>query len=286
MLFEEPIRVADKTTSTHVHVARSLLKYPFDNGCYTVNVTHVVFDGALFESLSQSIRKDHQLALNRVCGTLSPGEAKLLRLQSWFVATPCMDHCCQASVRWGLRTYLSDKDLMSCVWQVIESGRTCFASLVDYMPLWIGSRLVFRDWQFDHAYEYWTLMGFESDICEQLAAMQLRCEGSSICVAECMADDPSVYQQVQLLLLRAFKMHEWTDSRWLSVGNTSRAFVAAKTLGLCELVEFSLARGHSELFLERLLEVNEAMMEFFVVASVCTFPAEACLAVLLKYDRM
>ena len=176
VLFEEPRRVSDKTTSTHLHVARSILWYPFRHGLRTVNISHVVFDGALFESLSSAVRRDHSMALRSECRTLSPGDAQLLALQSWFVSTPCMDHGCQTAVRWGLRLYLQDKELMSTTWQVIESARTCFSTLVDHKSMWISSRLVFRDWTFQqqHVYTFWTLLGFGSGVAEQLATVQLR----------------------------------------------------------------------------------------------------------------
>ena len=284
--FGEPMRILDKTTMTHLQAARPYLFYPFKYGCRTVNITHVVFDGALFESLSLAIFRDHSKSLEIEARSMSVGEAQLLQLHSWFVGTPCMDHSCQNAVRWGLRQFLDQKELMKSVWSVIQSARTCFATLVDHLGLWIASRVVFKDWVFEHAGMMWTMLGYEPHVCEQLVRLQLRFECGSICVAEEFADDPDVVSDIYVLLLRAYKMHEWTDSRWLSIGNTSRAFVGAQLLGLPALVEFALARGHSDFFLHSFNKLDSPMGEFFVCAAVSTFPADACLVILLADDRL
>lgn len=54
-LMEEPRRIADKTTSTHLSVAESFLLYPFKYGCRGTNVVHTVFDGALYAPLSSGV---------------------------------------------------------------------------------------------------------------------------------------------------------------------------------------------------------------------------------------
>ena len=85
-----------------------------------------------------------------------------------------MDHSCQNSVRWSLRQFLDEKAFMNNGWKIIEAPRTCFASWVDHLARWIAACVVYEDWAFDHAYELWSLVGYEPEIVEELVRMQAR----------------------------------------------------------------------------------------------------------------
>lgn len=76
-----PHNMADKTTMTHVNASYEYLFYPFRRGSRTINITHVCFDGALFQPLSSALYSDHDLKLEAEINGLD-GDGAMLRLSS------------------------------------------------------------------------------------------------------------------------------------------------------------------------------------------------------------
>ena len=86
--------------------------------------------------------------------------------------------------------------------------------------------------------------------------------------------------------LNAFKLREWSDSRWCGVGRAARAFVGAIMLGISSLVEYALAKGHSECYLQSFRKVDAAMNKVFVAAALASLLADSCQQQLLEDDRL
>ena len=108
VLFGPPDLLADKTTSTHVRAARRYLCYPFAHGCRTINITHLVFDGAIFEPLTSQLHSDFCIAVNRG-STAVDADPTLMKLCCWFVRTPCILHGVHNAMKWGMQHELGDK---------------------------------------------------------------------------------------------------------------------------------------------------------------------------------
>ena len=202
VLLQWPVRVADKTAWTHVSLAAATLKYPFLFDCEAINIVHVCFDGALFTSLSDLLHRHHARALANAAEAQGLREGGLLALKAWFVATPCMNHAAHCSARWPLKEVLEEGTLMKDLWSIIESSRATKASVLEYAPWWLASRLVFRDWENDHCYRFWTMLGIESADCDELTELQLRVVDGTVFLAEDAQTDPDIINRVSHLLHR------------------------------------------------------------------------------------
>ena len=88
-LFRPPLRMADKTAWCHLAAAEDVLFYGFKNGCTSINIFHVVVDGAVFLPFSDLLHRHFHQALDAHCSPLPRGEATLCRLSSLFAATLC-----------------------------------------------------------------------------------------------------------------------------------------------------------------------------------------------------
>ena len=156
------VRVLDKIAWTHLSIAANTMKYPFLHGCDGINVTHVCFDAALCPALSDLLHRHHARALADAAQAECTGEGRLLALRSWFVATPCMNHVAHCSARWLLKDIFDDDRLMKDLWSIIQPSGAAKVSVLDYVPWWLASRLVFRDCDDEHCYRFWTMLGIES----------------------------------------------------------------------------------------------------------------------------
>ena len=131
--------------------------------------------------------------------------------------------------------------MMKDMWAITQSCRSTTASLAEYRERWIASRLVFRDWAFEGSYHVWTLIGVDFTVCDLIVTLQLRVVGSSILVAEDHANDDQIVQKVSHVMGAVCQWKEWTDSRWVTIGDTSRSFLGALLLG----IEVTLSRSPS-----------------------------------------
>ena len=102
------MRIADKTASTHFKAARGLCKFPFELGAKALNITHAVFDRAIFSAQDRLLRQAHEQSLAELRRTLAPGEADLLHLQSWYVSSGCCHHDGHGGLKWSLHPGIDD----------------------------------------------------------------------------------------------------------------------------------------------------------------------------------
>jgi hypothetical protein len=89
VVFGHPQRLADKTASAHHAAARPPLLFRYQHGCETINITHLIFDGALWDSLSRSIYSERACAVDMEAPS-ADCDSTWLKLCSWFVRTPCV----------------------------------------------------------------------------------------------------------------------------------------------------------------------------------------------------
>jgi hypothetical protein len=105
VLFGPPDHLQDKTVSTHVRASRKYILYPFRFGSRTINISHVVFDGALWDPLSRALFSDHAMAIDAECASSDDADPSMMKLLCWFARTPCMLHSCHNALKWGLQPW-------------------------------------------------------------------------------------------------------------------------------------------------------------------------------------
>lgn len=286
VLFGPPDYVADKTVMTHAAAARKYLLYPFQFGCQTINITHVVFDGALWEPLTSTLYSDHARALKE--HALSNGaDYDIMKLFSWFVRTPCVLHSCHNGLKWGLQHELGNNVYMKDVWSCVASLRQTFGSLQPYISTWVGARLVLRERaEDDWPCSLWSAIGIPEKLREELCRLNLRfSEGSLLASAE-HKDSATIHADIYAVLLQVFRVFEWSDSRWCGAGRTSRQMLGAIFLGVEDFVDFAIARGHGTYHLTSFGKLDRRMKQFFVQAAIGSYPMDACMDVLFDDDRV
>lgn len=286
VFFRAPRRLENKTGWTHFAAASEMLMFPWNFGCRSVTVFHVVCDGAVFSSLRDTLHRAHQQDLDKHCADMPQGDQRLCRLSSWFVATQCANHSSHNSFKNALKESLTDDALLKDMWGTIEGLRTCYVTLMEFVKSWVASRLVFRDWEFAHGFLLWTMLGLEAELAERLSELQLRCFGGVVFVAEKFRNEESIVGDVAQAFAVCFRWRKWTDSRWCSMGDSSRSLVLSLLLGIEDLVAFAVCQGHSTYYLAKAKQIGLVVKRLAVQASVVSFVADAALGLLLSDDRL
>ena len=288
-LFGPPQRLGDKTVMTHVNAAaQGFLLYPFRFGCRCINIFHVSFDGALHEPLSSALHRHHSKAVAEEMAGDDSVEGTMLTLLSWFCATPCMSHSCHNALKWALKGWVDDRSRMKDIWACVASLRSSFGSFQSYIVGWISARLKFADDEGEGSWPdaVWHLLGCDTQMCEQLHDLELRWSAGALVVAGRHRDSASLQARVHMLMLRFFRVSEWSDSRWLGASRTSRQMLGAIMMGIEDFVQFAIGGGHSTYHLSGFMRLDASMKLFFVQAAVGGHPMEACLRILFEDDRL
>ena len=148
------------------------------------------------------------------------GSLKLIKLGSWFVSTEFCDHGSHNGLKWPLKDEIGI-DEMTKMWAIKQSCRSTAASLAEYREHWIANGLEFRAWASEGSNRVWTLIGTDSTVCDLIVTLSLRVMGSSILVAEDYANDDQIVQKVSHVMGAVCQWKEWTDSLWVTIGDTS-----------------------------------------------------------------
>eukprot|EP00969_Alexandrium_andersonii_P114198 5048804-Alexandrium_andersonii.AAC.1 len=130
---------------THVQAAQDFLIYPFLHGCQTINVFHVIFDGALFQPLSSALYSHHNKALVEQVMATGGIHGPFLQYLSWFIATPCMSHSCHNALKWALKDMLENRARMKDIWACVASLRSSFGGFQPFITMWTAARLCYAE---------------------------------------------------------------------------------------------------------------------------------------------
>ena len=286
VFFGPPDLLADKTVATHMRAAQPYMLFPFRHGCRTISITHCCFDGALYDSLTSAFYSAHSMAVKEE-SEQDDSDAGLLALTSWFLRTPCLLHSCHNALKWALREWVDDRQRMKDVWAVAASIRSSFGTLQPYISKWISARVAFRDpsdgsWP----YELWCMVGLDPVLCTEMDRLKLCFSEGCLFVSSEFQDSDTVHSEIYAVLLHAFRVSEWSDSRWLGISRTSQQMLFALMLGLADFISFALANGHSSWSLGSFSKLDRGMKEFFVQAGLGSYPVSSCLDMMFEDDRV
>ncbi len=167
------------------------------------------------------------------------GQAALNDIQDWVLTTGCANHDTQNGLKWSLSWLVTDPaDVVKRLHITIESLRTSYDLLEAHLVHFISKNLAIEEGppEQPEAYSFWVALGVEADVAEELARLGLRWhQGKLQC--HCLQAESDVVSTIYGLFLYVFRFKKFTDSRWVTVGDSCRSLVAALELGLALVVQ-------------------------------------------------
>ena len=254
-------------------------------------VSHYVFDRALQSSLSRKMQQRHGLYYE-VSGGPSPrqGDIALQELLDWIVNTPCAAHDCHNSLKWGLGWLVADEtEVLKKVHIAIESLRNAYNLLHCYLKPFVAEALRFDEAVHDYhgVFEFWTTLCVDPAAADLLADMNLRWDGSQLLVSAKHRGKEGLIEQISSLLLSVFRFKQFTDSRWVTIGNCCRSVVASLSLGLQGLVSLIRNGTHaSDWYIHGFAGLHGDALKYVIVAAFASHPCDSLLLNLLADDRL
>ena len=260
-----------------------------------IAVSHYCFDRAIYEPMMVKLRQRHAMfhALQRQnpASEWSPVDECL----DWVLGTPCANHDCQNGLKWSLKAVLDDLDPAQVVHSLhiaIASVRNGFDLLHAHLGAFVAGAIDF--WENnqetpeeDTIYQFWLCIGVDAEIAQILAELNLFWSGGKLRVAKGRRDDPMLLEKVTHCILHVCRFKQFTDSRWITMGESSRSLLAAMCLGLQGWVQYTRKDPRaSDYYLHGFSHLQPNVLLYCAVAALASPVCDAVLMELLHDDRL
>ena len=163
-------------------------------------------------------------------------------LLDWAVGTGCALHDASKALQWALSPFVVDKDMMKDLYIVIESCRSSFDLLVEYLPVFLAKHMQRSSaiYSKEDAARWWRCMGVGADWVELLANVNPMWRQEKLVVSEKILDKVVSADLVGDCLLYLFRLTKFSDTRWCAVGQSCRGLIGSLSVGLYPLALLAL----------------------------------------------
>ena len=289
MVIDYPRVLSQGKSAKHVfQCAQQFLPIPGQWAHDGFLVVHLCADGALHGPLAD-LMLAHQQALDQEQARAEADASLSGRPHhTLFISCPCAAHVIQNSLKWAMPENVTDevlKDLHICV----ESLRNSFSLLQGHLYDFLRKHLAFREGDHDHdaARQFWCALGVEADVLQQFIDVHPLWDGLHLWVASDLEGVENSITKVSWLMLKVFRWQRFTQSRFLSLGTSSRGLVASMAVGLEGLVALTRADPlATDFHLHGFSHLSQHCRELAVVCAMASYPADSGLQLILADDRL
>ena len=216
----------------------------------------------------------------------------IVALTEFVCITPCALHDAHNSLKWSMRDRFADPQLLRDLYIVMESLRRSADLLSANVYQWLSTRLRATASRGPHWVEQrltmWIALGLDPETSDILARqLQLVWDGEVMWFLSGAFSDGDLPEAVASSLMAAWRFRPFTESRWLSIGCSSRTLVAALLTGIDGLVRMIKQDKKNSLFYLRGFDrLKGPAKEFIVVASMASRVADAFQTELMHDNRV
>ena len=131
-------------------------------------------------------------------------------------------------------------------------------------------------------------MGFKEPWLGLVVKLQVRFKDEKLYVAREYMYDMDLPAVLTALMFKTLRFRKWSDSRWLSVGESCRTLLGACLLGLPQLVRYIIASGRaSKYFIGGMAEHSTPkVMHMACIVATSSFASDVVVGMLMKDDRL
>jgi len=236
--FRDPVSCVKKDGWTSYAVIESFFDNPRELGHRGVLQTHFVLDGGLWGY--QTRRQRQASSLWYAEHPDAAEDMELLELLEWPTSVWCVLHIAHNSVEWGIKWLLVNwKDDLSDLHIIVESVRNSWDDVIKHVDDLIAViEFVDPPERPDGNKEFWEVLGFTEKEVEFLTSLNLMWgpQRGKLLVSRLHEHDPEIYVKVQSMILLAFRIKEFSDTRWVAIAESLQGLVAALSVGLAFVI--------------------------------------------------
>ena len=293
VLVQEPVALVNGKKSGDIWEAcRRDWKLLRDWGHRGCSVEHYAFDRCSYSAYERLWRQWHALQASHH-DHLSPGlPVEVFRATEFLLFTPCALHDASNALKWAMISKFDNKDLLRDAYIGIESIRNSWTTITSHVCGWLVDRVSFEPsmsvGEIDHWRSVWSALDVDVETVEVLAEqLQLRFADGRLMVDIKVCEVGNWVSLIESSLLSTRKLTKWTESRWMSVGTSSRSMVAALLSGLAYLYDFIRDSGYKYLhYLRGFERVNDEVRAVLVECAIVSRVVEGALQLLMDDPRV
>ena len=291
LLIDEPKSMANGKSSWHCFSAyKSWCSFLREaRSCHThVFMRFFCYDRLQFTSLMDIHTSDHRLESHEIALADSTKNENLLVLTEWTLGRACGDHDCQNSLKWALDPLhpVSPTETYEHIHIIVASVRNGFDIICRELPDWLVNIVRFSQEPFD-GYELWAALGVEPKWIDELCELQLRWSEGFLKIKGDLEADTRWVERVSTVLMYLWNLKDFTATRWLTLGGTSKALARSLASGIDDIIGKALAKPTtSKYYLGGFSRLNKDLRFFIIALSLCSYPADAFMLESLEDDRV
>ena len=292
-LGRDPALLGDGKSAWHMFTALTRF-FPLVQaiGHTGIVVTHYVFDRAIWSALTRLARQRHAL-YHKVCADQgSESEGAHRELLDWCVTTACANHDCQNALKWALKGAAgeSPEAVLKALHVSIASVRNGLDLLHGSLPAFVSGSLHFVPARIDAQeplFNFWVTLGLEPSIAELCADLQILWNNDKLEVSDVHREDTGLFEKICHIMMPACRFRSFTDSRWLTVGDSCRSLVGCLSLGLSRWVQITRDDPkNSDYYLHGFGFLDAASKRYAVIAAMISPVCDSLLLELFEDDRV
>jgi hypothetical protein len=256
-------------------------------------VSHACFDRAVYSAVSRKVQQRQYLWYEHRFGPAPrTGGAALLELTDWHMSTGCVNHDVHNSLKWSMWWLVQEPcGVLRNIHIAVESLRNSFDLLHRYLKGFLSTSLAFVAPESlcdpAEALEFWSLMHLDEDAVAMVQELQLCWDGKQLLLPVRCRNDPDLVEKLAGCLIGAFRFRKFTDSRWVSMGDSCRSLAVSCYLGLQALVgSIRATKEASDYHLHGFAFLDDEALRWCIVCAISSSLADRVLMSLLHDDRL
>lgn len=273
------------------HCFESACEYmaiPRNLGCEGIVISVYVLDGALFDTCKRFFGARHAMAYSEEFAEQDGVHNDIIeKMTDWNFSVKCKAHMMQKSIEWALKGCGSE-EVHTNAHIVIKSLRNTAADMHRSVDELITTRVQYAlsAEDDDEAKKFWHFFHVHSAWLEVMVFVDPQWNGTWLVVNERVRRDPEGWRKLRSVILYLFRWFDWSDTRWIRSGRSSRFYLRSLMGGAEGSLEIvKRFQGASHEHLGGHARSDDKVRAFFAVAAVCSRPAEASNLMLLEDDR-
>ena len=218
----------------------------------------------------------------------------VLELTQIVICTPCACHDTQKAQEWGMFSGFRDRDMLRDIFVACASVRNGWNLVSTHVASWVASRLRYTEpLDQEHVSRlelFWSTMGVLPEVATTMTdILQLRFVKGELRVSQSVLEiaDFNVVGSVVGALLGCWRIQKFTESRWHTVGTSSRGLAIGLVTGLSDLVDYILQeKKGSGYYLNGWYRLREDRISFVICCALVSRVSDAVMAELLVDARV
>ena len=291
LLVDEPRHMTAGKTSWHcLEAYKTFCEFIRDSRAahQHILIRFYCYDRLQFNKLLGLHRQEHRLESHELALLDTGLNENRLILTDWTTGRACADHDCQNALKWAADPLhsISASDTYDNMHIIVASIRNGFDIICRELPNWLASTVRFTDEAFPDCQQFWASLQVESTWIDELCELQLQFSEGVLKIKKELETDTHWVEKVSSVLMYIWNFKDFTATRWLTLGGTSKALTRSLATGLDALITTALQNGNSKYYLGGFSRLTSDLRSFVVTLSLCCYPADAFMLESLEDDRV